>query len=276
MLPWVVSLLPALWRSCGRKAPGFDARRFLLVWCAVVFVFFSASSSKLIPYILPLFPALSLLVGDYLGRAGRGVLLAQAALAAMLGVALAIAAPQAPAYESDAVPASLLAGYVPWIVAAGLALAALAAVSAVLVFRGAREWAAVALAFGGLTLSQLALSGYESLAPSLSAYHIVHKIRDQLKPDAPFYFVDTFDHTALFYLGRQVTMVAVKDELVDPIERAPRDFLPDAAAFARAWQADREAFAMFNNNDLEPFLKAHPVPMQVVARDPRRVIVRKP
>jgi len=241
-----------------------------------VFVFFSASSSKLIPYILPIFPALSLLIGDYLGRAGRGVLLAQAALAAVLGAGLAVAAPQAPAYASDTIPASLLADYVPWIVAAGLGLAALAVASAVLVLRGARAWAVVSLAFGGLTLSQLALSGYESLAPSLSAYHIVHKIRDQLKPDTPFYFVETFDHTALFYLGRQVTMVGVKDELVDPIERAPRDFLPDTAAFARAWEGGGEAYAMFNAADLEPFLKTHPVPMEIVARDPRRVIVRKP
>jgi hypothetical protein len=88
--------------------------------------------------------------------------------------------------------------------------------------------------------------------------------------------VETFDHTALFYLGRTVTMVSVMDELVDPIGRAPGDFLPDAAAFARAWQADRDAFAMFNVNDLPEFLKAYPVPMRVVAEDPRRVIVRKP
>jgi len=33
---------------------------------------------------------------------------------------------------------------------------------------------------------------------------------------------------------------------------------------------------MFSANDLDGFLKAHPVPMQIVARDPRRVIVRKP
>jgi 4-amino-4-deoxy-L-arabinose transferase-like glycosyltransferase len=272
----VVSLVPALWHAWRRKAPGFDARRFLLLWCAVVFVFFSASSSKLIPYVLPLFPALSLLVGDYLRSAGRGVLLAQAALAAVFGVGLAVAAPQAPSYASEAVTPSLLADYVPWLVAAGLVQTALAVLSAVLAFRGMRASAVVSLAFGGLTLAQLALSGYESLAPSLSAYHIVHKIRDQLKPDTPFYFVETFDHTALFYLGRQVTLVGNKDELVDPIERAPRDFLPDLAAFARAWEAHGEAFAMFNAADLEPFLKAHPVPMQIVAEDPRRVIVRKP
>ncbi len=64
ILPW---LLPALrcvctdWRA-GSAQPGFDIRRFAWVWCAVVFGFFSASDSKLIPYILPLFPALVLLM----------------------------------------------------------------------------------------------------------------------------------------------------------------------------------------------------------------------
>ena len=37
---------------------------FLWVWCVVVFVFFSLSDSKLIPYILPLFPALALLMAS--------------------------------------------------------------------------------------------------------------------------------------------------------------------------------------------------------------------
>jgi hypothetical protein len=71
-------------------------------------------------------------------------------------------------------------------------------------------------------------------------------------------------------------MVSVMDELADSIKRAPRDFLPDDAAFARAWEADGDAFAMFNIDDLPAFLKAHPVPMRVIATDPRRVIVRKP
>jgi 4-amino-4-deoxy-L-arabinose transferase-like glycosyltransferase len=277
VLPWIVSLFPALRRAwVSSRGTGFHAQRFLLVWCAVVFVFFTASDSKLAPYILPLFPALSLLIGSYLRSAGRGVLLAQAALAALLGIALAAAAPHLPAYASDAVPSSLLQGYVPWIIASGLALAAFGIVSAALMRRDRRIPAVLTLACGGLVLAQTALSGHETLAPSLSAYHIVQKIRDQVKPDTPFYFVETFDHTLLFYLGRTVTMVSVTDELADPIARAPRDFLPDAAAFARAWEADRDAFAMFNINDLPAFLQAHPVPMRVVAADPRRVIVRKP
>jgi len=277
IVPWIVGLFPALRSAWERStATGFHARRFLLVWCAVVFVFFSASSSKLVSYILPLFPALSLLIGGYLGSAGRGVLLAQAVAAALLGIAVAAVAPQAPVYASGTVPPSLLEAYVPWIIVAGLALAAGGLLSAAFLARGKRVPAVLALACGGLVLAQTSLTGHESLAPSLSAYHIVHKIRDQLKPDIPFYVVETFDHTLLYYLGRNVTMVSVTDELADPVRRAPRDFLPDAAAFARSWEADRDAFAMFNINDLPAFLKAHPVPMRVVAVDPRRVIVRKP
>ncbi|HZE10668.1 MAG TPA: phospholipid carrier-dependent glycosyltransferase [Burkholderiales bacterium] len=277
VVPWVLSLFPALRSAWTRTAaPGFQARRFLLVWCAVVFVFFSVSSSKLLAYILPLFPALALLMGDYLRSAGRGVLLAQAVLAAVLGAALAAAAPQAPAYASEAVPSSLLEGYVPWIVASGLALTAGGVIAAVLAARARRAPAVLCLACGGLVLAQTALSGHESLAPSLSAYHIVHNIRDRLKPDTPFYVVETFDHTLLFYLERKVTMVSVMDELAVPVGREPRDFLPDAAAFARAWEADREPLAMFNANDLPGFLKAHPVPMRIIATDPRRVIVSKP
>jgi 4-amino-4-deoxy-L-arabinose transferase-like glycosyltransferase len=276
IMPWIVALLPALRDAWRRSGAAFDARRFLLLWCALVFVFFSASDSKLVGYILPLFPALALLIGDYLASAGRRVLLAQSAVAAVLGIALAAAAPWAPDFASDAVPPSLLEGYVPWLIAAGLALLAGGIVSAAFLVRGMRVPAALSLACGGLALAQAALSGHESLAPSLSAYHVVQQIRDQVKPDTPFYFVQTFDHTALFYLGRKVTMVSVTDELADPISRAPRDFLPDAAAFARAWEADREAFALFNINDLPAFLEAHPVAMRIVAADPRRVIVRKP
>jgi 4-amino-4-deoxy-L-arabinose transferase-like glycosyltransferase len=276
IMPWIVALLPALRDAWRRSGSAFDARRFLLLWCAVVFVFFSASDSKLVGYILPLFPALALLIGDYLASAGRSVLLAQSAVAAVLGIALAAAAPWAPDFASEAVPPLLLEGYVPWLIAAGLALLAGGIFSAAFLVRGMRVPAALSLACGGLALAQAALSGHESLAPSLSAYHVVQQIRDQVKPDTPFYFVQTFDHTALFYLGRKVTMVSVTDELADPISRAPRDFLPDAAAFARAWEADREAFAMFNINDLPAFLEAHPVAMRIVAADPRRVIVRKP
>ena len=277
IVPWVVSLVPALW-SAWARSPGtrFQPRRFLLLWCAVVFAFFSASSSKLGSYILPMFPALALLVGHTLASAGPRIATAQAAVAALLGIALIAAAPYAVRHAAGDLPAELLAGYVPWLVAAGSALAVAAMLSAWLALRARPAAAALALAFGGLVSVQAAGSGHEELSPAYSAYHIVQKIRDQLTPDVPFYVVNTFDHTLLFYLGRTVTMVSNKDELSQPIAWEPQKFLPDEAAFARAWQADREAFAMFNADDLAGFLRDHPVPMRIVARDARRAIVRKP
>jgi 4-amino-4-deoxy-L-arabinose transferase-like glycosyltransferase len=277
MLPWTVGLFPALWRAwTPLAAADFHPQRFLLLWCAVVLAFFSASNSKLVPYILPLFPALALLVGKYLCSAHRGVVLAQAAVASLLGIAAALTSSQATRFASEGLPPSLVEGYVPWLAAAGLSLAAAGIVSAGFTLLGRFLPATISLAIGGLLFAEVALSGHESLSPAFSAYHIVHKIRDQLKPDVPFYVVNTFDHTLLFYLGRTVTMVVNKDELAQPIAWEPRSYLPDTAAFARAWQADREALALFNANDLDVFLKSHPVPMQVVARDARRVIVKKP
>jgi 4-amino-4-deoxy-L-arabinose transferase-like glycosyltransferase len=43
-----------------------------MLWAGLVFLFFSASDSKLIPYILPVFPPLAILIGRYLSHAWDG------------------------------------------------------------------------------------------------------------------------------------------------------------------------------------------------------------
>jgi len=76
MLPWsffIPSTLIAAWRE--RRGEEGERKLFLIIWAVVIFVFFSLSSSKLIPYILPVYPALALLIGAQLGRIldeGRG------------------------------------------------------------------------------------------------------------------------------------------------------------------------------------------------------------
>ncbi len=282
VLPWIVDLFPALGRAWARvPETRFQPRRFLLLWCVVVFAFFSASDSKLGSYILPLFPALAVLIGIHLASASPRFALAQGVAAALLGIALTAASlwawvnlPKALVLLETDLPPELYAGYLPWLAAGGIVLAAAGIASASLC--GRRTAAALTLAIGGLAWVQIVLSGHETLAPAFSAYHVVQKIRADVKPDVPFYVVDTFDHTLPFYLNRTVTMVSYKDELAQPIGWEPRKFLPDTAAFARAWQSDGDAFAMFSAKDLGDFLKSHPVPMQIVARDARRVIVKKP
>ena len=67
--PWTPFLLQALREAARqRKSAEGEALLFCAVWAGAVFAFFSASQTKLVSYILPLYPALALLVGYYLDR----------------------------------------------------------------------------------------------------------------------------------------------------------------------------------------------------------------
>jgi 4-amino-4-deoxy-L-arabinose transferase-like glycosyltransferase len=63
LLPWTW-LLPWTLRRTGRQRDPDE--RFLIIWAAVILVFFSLSRGKLIPYILPALLPLALLLGRHL------------------------------------------------------------------------------------------------------------------------------------------------------------------------------------------------------------------
>ena len=72
MFPWSAFLpqaikhsIPSSWRERHEHRDAL----FLMLWAGLVFLFFSASSSKLVPYILPVFPPVALLIGRYLAAA---------------------------------------------------------------------------------------------------------------------------------------------------------------------------------------------------------------
>jgi 4-amino-4-deoxy-L-arabinose transferase-like glycosyltransferase len=75
IFPWTGFLWPALRDALAggwaRRDKNADAW-FLVTWVVFIFLFFSASRSKLIPYILPVFPPLAVLVGASLGRGRQG------------------------------------------------------------------------------------------------------------------------------------------------------------------------------------------------------------
>lgn len=280
LIPWTLTFFPALARSWRGDGPArFKPLRFLAVWAGTVFVFFSVSSSKLPSYILPIFPALAVLIGAALPTLGKRWAAGQALVAAVTGVAAAIAAPALLMRAAKPeLPATLLADLVPWVVAAALAMAIGSALAALLAWRDRVVPAALALAAAGIATGQLALTGHGTLSPVYSAYHVVAQARPhltRLTDDVPFFTVETFDHSLLFYLRRTVTMVVYKDELAIPISWEPQRFIADRAGFERAWaQADR-AYAMLPARDFDEWAKRG-LPMTVIARDPRRVIVQKP
>jgi Dolichyl-phosphate-mannose-protein mannosyltransferase len=73
-LPWGLLLPVVLWDSFKKGAPSGDNLFFFKLWFTVMFVFFSISVGKRPVYLLPLYPALAILVAkwfaDHSGAAG--------------------------------------------------------------------------------------------------------------------------------------------------------------------------------------------------------------
>ena len=70
-LPWTAFLIPAVVSLRWREWWNRPETQFLLLWCAVVLVFFSVSDTKRDLYLLPLFPPLALLLACYLNELAR-------------------------------------------------------------------------------------------------------------------------------------------------------------------------------------------------------------
>jgi 4-amino-4-deoxy-L-arabinose transferase-like glycosyltransferase len=275
MLPWTASLVDALAHAWKRDAgQNFQARRFLLLWSVIVFVFFSVSSSKLVSYILPVFPALALLIGARLTQISPRSLAWQALPAGLAGVVLLALIPGIARWASREVPAELFQHYAIWLTAAAALQIIGAAAGAWLAWRQQSAAALAILAFSGLAFAQLVLSGHESLASANSAYYVAQKIKPELKPAMPFYSVNTYDQSLQFYLKRSTTMVVYKDELGFGIEQEPQKFIADFDRFEKTWTAQREALALMSPDAYEMF-NAKGLPMRLVARDTRRIIVAR-
>lgn len=70
-LPWICFLPQAILSQYPKNWQRFKEKNnyiFFLAWVSIIFLFFSFSHSKLIPYILPIFPALALLTGQYISN----------------------------------------------------------------------------------------------------------------------------------------------------------------------------------------------------------------
>jgi len=274
-LPWTGSLLAALlrpdfpWRP--EPARGFDAERFLWVFAMVVLVFFSASHSKLIPYILPMVPVLGLLVGRRLARQGPHP--ADAWLIGLVGCGLLAVGLGAQYLPSHKVPVTLWLAYGPWILAAGALLTG----AGLLLPRLTRLPAVQVWGVGLLALLafRLLLLGGQALAPRFSSRALAEAIRAHSGAEVPVFIVRDYDPNSLpFYLQRPITLVGFKGELALGIDLEPQRWLDSGAAFLRRWQALDQAVAVLDPEQYGRYA-AQGVPMRVIYRDPRQVAVTK-
>jgi 4-amino-4-deoxy-L-arabinose transferase-like glycosyltransferase len=250
-----------------------------------VFLFFSASGSKLPSYILPMFPPLCLLTAWLLADIEpRALLRLTWPLTVAVGLALIAVAfgyeRLAREFVNDEESLAPTLAFGPWVIGA-VASVALGCVTALYALRrpaaGGRTGAVIALSLTTLAAVQLLLHGYDEFRTTRASRDILRaaeSVHGPFDPRVPFYHVHMFDQTVPFYLGRTTTFVSYRDEFALGQDAEPAKAYATETQWIAAWNALAQGYAMMPPADYTRFA-AQGVPMKVLARDPRRVIVSR-
>ena len=273
-IPWLALLPQSLWNAAREQAAGFQPGKLLLIWSVFIFFFFSISGSKLPSYILPIFPALALLIACQFERTSAKVLFVNAALfAAMCGAGLAVVQ-RLPALNTPSFEQALYQAYLPWVVAAA-ALGVAGSLLAIVTIKH-RQLSILTLAFTGFLCSQALMLGHEPLGSYKAGVMHVAAVKAELGPDTPIYAVRIYEQSLPFYLRHKLILVEFADEMEFGVQQEPRLWIPKLDHFLAQWKADtaagKKAIAIVHP-DAYPILQESGLPMRIIAQDPRRIIV---
>ena len=252
LFPWTL-MLP--WRQSDWKVLAIrdPARRFLLVWVGVTFLFFSASHSKLTFYVLPLFPAAAVLLAWLIARmSAKSMVQRLWWLAAPVGCAAAIVVIVMLTVRSineEAIRDALRG------VAVGLVLIALAAmVGSWAVQRGRRPLAIHLLALSSLLAWQLVMVSSQPYVDLTSAAPVAKIVKAAMGPHTEVFVVEAYQGGLPFYIGRLVTVVAEhRDDLAPELASRPAGYIADLPTFEKRWRASGDALAVVKLSLLNQF-----------------------
>ncbi|MGE5233333.1 MAG: glycosyltransferase family 39 protein [Acidobacteriota bacterium] len=265
MLPWIV-LVPQAFggflRRFRRRAAGADRELFLWLWAGLIFLFFSASDSKLVPYILPVLPPLAVLLGARLDRMLAGGERAPAAGWTLVVLGIVLAAPfLGLPFLVDHVAAlehqvAKLGGALPpgstWralAVGAGFLATGLGGLA---LARPLARRGVLALAGGGGVLLVALATVPPLLDPSRTVKPLALALDAHLAPGDEVITYRDYPQDLPVYLGRTVTIAEYKGELRfgTTVEDTSR-WMIDEPEFWRRWLSGERKWLVLRAADLE-------------------------
>ena len=279
IIPWVLQIPGALVQAWQERRREFSSGWLLVCWFVVIFAFFSMSRSKLPGYIIPIFPALALLIGHRLDRLlgysnslGMPWKLQTLGFALLGGIGFFFLTEIGKQARPDEIEA--YAQYTHWVIAALIALIGFSLFAIVQSKRNGLQ-SIVSFACGFFLCAMIAGTGHETLGRAVSGIDLVSRVKASIPEKVNFYSVRLLDHTVPFYLGRTMIMVESPDELEFGVNQEPNLWLPTLDAFISRWKEDQTAYAIMVPEQYVA-LQTLNLPMQEVDRDSRRVIVKHP
>ncbi len=278
-LPWIAQIPSSIAQAWRERRSYFSPSWLLVCWFLVILGFFSISHSKLPGYIIPIFPALAMLVGNCLDR-NLGLINSlskswqlQTLGFVMLGFVgfffLSAIGQQARPDEVEA-----YTQYTHWVIAALIALIGFSLFAFVQSKRNGLA-SITGFASGFFLCAIIAGTGHEVLGRAVSGIDLANQVKESIPKNANIYSVRILDHTVPFYLGRTMVMVEFPDELEFGVNQEPDLWLPSLDAFKVRWNEEQSAYALMVPEQYLELQKTR-LPMQELGRDSRRVIVKHP
>lgn len=261
MLPWTVFL----WQSfsgrikqawADRKADGSDF--YMLLWVVLPFTFFSLSHSKLVPYILPIFPIIAIFMARYLvaqweAAQAKGFKIGVYAMAGLYMI-IALAFPVL-LFSNDEIATMIQ----PVRLSATLLSAMLLLQSVVLIVLMRRAKSASFITKAMVVFALAFVSFTAHVAPDVqtrSAQNSAKEYAFYLKPilkkdDEVAVFIHYFQDLPV-YIDRKVTVVDVFGEMSfgRSIDESTHNRLIDRESFLKRWIAkDHRIYLMLRKTD---------------------------
>jgi 4-amino-4-deoxy-L-arabinose transferase-like glycosyltransferase len=281
LFPWSVFLvqavnhsIPSSWRERHEHRDAL----FLILWVGLVFTFFSVSSSKLVPYILPVFPPLALLIGRYCAaswdrRDFPGI---RAGYVVLMIVALAFAAALflLPYFR---LPISADLGKIPllgpWAVIIALTLAAGTVMAwGFAHYRGFRH------AFIALTItSSLFLIEGNAAAPLLdvkSVKSLALTLKARLEPGDDVVTYQNYNQDLPVYLEKRIIVADWKGELEfgTKVENTSQ-WIIDATTFWKKWDGPSTMYMVIEIRKYDWLSKNPKLKLCPVAQNSRYILL---
>jgi len=274
-LPWIANIVSAIvkpefsWKVMNKGQ--FEASRLFWVYAVFIFLFFSRSHSKLVPYIVPIFPFLAILAGEKLAKHQQS--LRTIISTALLAIVVAIVAWKIVDSARPQTPLSLFLEFRPWLIGASISLAVASIVA--FFYRKNQTLAFSMIAMGALLAFNLGASGYQSHAIIRSGHKMADAIQHYITDkNLPIYAVNRFDYSLIYYLNRTITVVGYRGNMEFGIEREAKDWIANEAQLMPIWENIPQAIAVMDTQTYQSWLSQH-VPMKVIYQDPRRYVVAR-
>lgn len=279
MYPMVAFLPEALRDALSRRQRKVCGDSwFLFLWALLPFLFFSFSDSKLIPYVLPVWPPLAFFLGRWLARVydGQAEMSRTAVIAlSVAGVALAVGFATLPQtmvnYENAERIANQL-GVGLYVMAAGLLLAG--AIPFIAWFGSERRFTVVAV----FIASALLVVSFDVNLPRVDVGRSVKSLalvlKSQLRSGDEVMTYQNYYQDLPVYLERRVTVVNWKGELeFGSTVEDTSNWLIDGATFRQRWNSSQKKYLVISHHDLEALRASGLRPIRLLAQTPHAALV---